>query len=395
MGTLSNGYATPPLWPISRQPEIEPIEIDDAFAHFRQGRKRKHERSPDRVGEARSDGSKRHHEGEPTGSRGGYLQQLGGRRWEFEDESICMDEPYGQQPRDEDESLGLDEPAYTRPWGTWTPRRQPSSQFETYMQKPQQREDASIDMDVSRYRGPWGVGPPEKRVDDGESKRRPSGAWMPQRQPNSQFEPYSQEPQQREDESIDLDESKYRRPSGAWRRGRRLGSQFPATSATDSGVEDTIANRSQGATPAPSAAVPTPASSSLPTTSRSPNATVIQATGYLEPDPDCVTQDGDDDIPPDLKGFNEGRLVLRSIPTAGGMRKMVIGGVAVEYRLAADAALRCRKVVRSKIRMRRRGPKKKKKEEENKGETSPVLSASGSPPMPAPRALPKLDSIFD
>jgi hypothetical protein len=110
------------------------------------------------------------------------------------------------------------------------------------------------------------------------------------------------------------------------------------------------------------------------------------------PSPDLDADDADAggvaEPPGDLA--DEG-ISLRYASGPGGIRKYTVGGIALRYRLSADAALRCPNVVRSRPRMRRRH----KTRHGDAGSsavtsavTSPAMSSAGSPPLPPTRLPP-------
>lgn len=127
--------------------------------------------------------------------------------------------------------------------------------------------------------------------------------------------------------------------------------------------------------------------------SPAPNPAMVPQPPFIEADPDCAMPtplevddaNGISDLPRDLMDFAEGGMPLRHASVPGGIRKYTVGGVALRYRLSADAALRCPNVVRSRPRMRKR-TKTRHGSNASSAVTStvnsPVLSSTSSPPMP-------------
>jgi hypothetical protein len=141
-----------------------------------------------------------------------------------------------------------------------------------------------------------------------------------------------------------------------------------------------------------------PASSSLPT-----SLTMASLPPFIEADPDCAMPGpelevdetevgGISDLPQEMMDFAEGAMPLRYASAPGGIRKYTIGGVALRYRLSADAALRCQNVVRSRPRMRKRTKTRHGSNASSSAATSaihsPVLSSASSPPMPVTHLSP-------
>jgi hypothetical protein len=163
-----------------------------------------------------------------------------------------------------------------------------------------------------------------------------------------------------------------RQPSGQLRPGDRR-------------VEEMIANGEQctvrGEPP------PTPSASLAP-----PRTRPIAATpAFIEPDPDCAmptelefdADGGISELPRDYEGSH---TPLRYTTGPGGIRKYNVGGVALRYRLSADAALRCANVVRSRPRMRKRTKTRHGSGASSaitSAVTSPAMSSAPSPPLPA------------
>ncbi|KAK3309070.1 uncharacterized protein B0T15DRAFT_128702 [Chaetomium strumarium] len=120
--------------------------------------------------------------------------------------------------------------------------------------------------------------------------------------------------------------------------------------------------------------------------------------GPIEPDPDCAMPgpdlevddaegDGLSAAPEDLLAMIEGGISLRDASGPGGIRKHMVGGIALQYRLSADAALRCRNVVRNRPRMRKRHKTRHGSSAASSAVTSalnsPVMSSAASPPLPS------------
>ncbi|KAJ4306176.1 hypothetical protein N0V88_000972 [Collariella sp. IMI 366227] len=332
-----------------------PIEVDEAYANIRQGRKRKHEPSPS--------------PDEPGSQlRLQQEQRLGGGMMEVAELEMGSpmkeeDEAYMESPRNKGKAVDTD---VNHPRNSdvlkWLAMSGPVEADETKMDLPQ---DKGKSVDIREMR-PWVEQPGD---------RRPSGLWKPGNSSNHHLDstPSSSTTPLVADNKPYVEQPGDRRPSGAWKPGKGPHRRFETT--------------------------PTET-----TTTTQGNVTIVKSTGYIEPDPDYMMADdnnGEDVDYPDmpLEGFDRRRLFLRSQPGPDGLRRIVLGGgMTLEYRTAAEAALRCGNLVRNRIRMRRRpGMKGKKKKENEAGapETSPVLSASGSPPMPTPRALPDLDLSFD
>ncbi|AEO62375.1 uncharacterized protein THITE_2106477 [Thermothielavioides terrestris NRRL 8126] len=138
------------------------------------------------------------------------------------------------------------------------------------------------------------------------------------------------------------------------------------------------------------------------TPSRPPSSYPIMnaAPAFIELDPDCAMPtpdlEVDDtcaegiDIPDDLFSFSpaEGSISLRSASRPGGIRKYTVGGVSLRYRLAADAALRCANVVRSRPRMRKRTGTKTRRD--SAPSLSAVASAMSSPAVSVAPSSPLL-----
>jgi hypothetical protein len=139
-------------------------------------------------------------------------------------------------------------------------------------------------------------------------------------------------------------------------------------------------------------------SESRPTRPASSTASAAHPS-FIEPDPECAMPSPDLEVDdPDAGGVAEpaGDVVdesisLRYASGPGGIRKYTVGGIALRYRLSADAALRCPNVVRSRPRMRRRH----KTRHGDAGSsavtsavTSPAMSSAGSPPLPTTRLPP-------
>lgn len=160
-----------------------------------------------------------------------------------------------------------------------------------------------------------------------------------------------------------------RQPSGQLRPGDRR-------------VEDMIANGDQcNVRSEPSMAPP-------------PLTRPVAATpAFIEPDPDCAMPELEFDdhhadggipgLPRDAEGST---IALRYTSGPGGIRKYTVGGVALRYRLSADAALRCANVVRSRPRMRKRTKTRHGSAASSamtSAVTSPAMSSAPSPPLPA------------
>jgi hypothetical protein len=130
---------------------------------------------------------------------------------------------------------------------------------------------------------------------------------------------------------------------------------------------------------------------SIPTPSRpTPGRVPPSEPGPIEADPDCAMPgpdlevddaegDGLTENPEDVLAMLERGVSLRDASGPGGVRKHMVGGIALQYRLSADVALRCQNVVHNRPRMRRRH----KTRHRSSAASSAVTSAVNSPVMPS------------
>ncbi|KAL2140374.1 hypothetical protein VTI28DRAFT_3866 [Corynascus sepedonium] len=127
-----------------------------------------------------------------------------------------------------------------------------------------------------------------------------------------------------------------------------------------------------------------------PTPSLATSGLVRADLDFIEPDPECAppSPDSDNDTGDMADFHNELRVLAESsnIPmryTGGpeGVRKYTVGGVALRYRLSADAALRSANVVRSRPRMRKRS-RTQHGSVNSSTVSSPAMSSAASPQLP-------------
>lgn len=229
--------------------------------------------------------------------------------------------------------------------------------FDPQPQQPQVSEPPAVD-----YALPWlslpthNVGEP---IEIDEAYAEPTGAV----------------PEPPEDRRL-LDVRRPRRqPSGQLRPGDRR-------------VEDMIANGEQCNVRSEPPPPPSPSMAPPP-----PTRAVAATPAFIEPDPDCAMPElefddhADGGIPGLPPRDSEGSTIaLRYTSGPGGIRKYTVGGVALRYRLSADAALRCANVVRSRPRMRKRTKTRHGSSTSSaitSTVTSPAMSSAPSPPLPA------------
>ncbi|KAK4244929.1 hypothetical protein C7999DRAFT_16852 [Corynascus novoguineensis] len=165
------------------------------------------------------------------------------------------------------------------------------------------------------------------------------------------------------DEPIEADEAQEeavkpedKRLTDVKRLRRRTSSLFRASSRPfDPRLEDMITAGTQCNVRSEPRPTPTPSLAASDLVRADPD--------FIEPDPEFAppSPDSDNDTGDMANFYNELRVLAESsnIPmryTGGpeGVRKYTVGGVALRYRLSADAALRSANVVRSRPRMRKR-----------------------------------------
>ncbi|KAK4148519.1 hypothetical protein C8A00DRAFT_38904 [Chaetomidium leptoderma] len=165
-----------------------------------------------------------------------------------------------------------------------------------------------------------------------------------------------------------------------------------STRPTDPRLASMIATGTQCNVRRESRLAPTPSPSPLPSPSTATGVTVAAHPPYIEPDPDCAMptpeiDPDDNDADARWSSVMSGGLLslaeeggsMRYSIGPGGIRKYTVNGVALRYRLSADAALRCPNVVRNRPRMRRR-TKTRHGSTTSSAVTSPAMSAAPSPP---------------
>ncbi|KAK4236428.1 hypothetical protein C8A03DRAFT_16934 [Achaetomium macrosporum] len=183
------------------------------------------------------------------------------------------------------------------------------------------------------------------------------------------------------------------------RSGRQPSSQLRGSSSTrplDRRLEDMISSGTQCNVRSKLRSIPTP---SRPT----PRWAHPPEPGPIEADPDCAMPgpdlevddadgEGLSEAPGDLLAMAEGGVSLRYASGPGGIRKHMVGGIALQYRLSADAALRCRNVVRNRPRMRKRHKTRHGSSAASSAVTSavnsPVMSSAPSPSLPPTQPQP-------
>ncbi|KAK3327748.1 hypothetical protein B0T19DRAFT_172879 [Cercophora scortea] len=188
---------------------------------------------------------------------------------------------------------------------------------------------------------------------------------------------------------VDVDEAETARPEPSRlqrQRSRQFNDKSNSTRAVHPLVESMISTgtqcnvqTAQNAPPPP----PPPAPAPTPT----PTTSLARLEPIIEPDPDLQTMElevdeaycnGTATLTEEDMSFVDNIMSLRRAGTPGGIRKHMIGGIALRYQLSADAALRCQTVVRSRPRMRKR----KNYTRQNSVTSSAITSAVGSPVIP-------------
>lgn len=165
--------------------------------------------------------------------------------------------------------------------------------------------------------------------------------------------------------------------------------------AAESRLEDMIASGTQCNVRGPPRPVSTAASSTPSAISTAQPSFIEADSDFSMPIPDLEVDDADADslsvLANDDISFSEGGMPLRYASGPGGIRKYSVGGVALRYRLSADAALRCANVVRSRPRMRKRH-KTRHGSTASSGTTSAVVSPATSPSARSPPFPPSYPS---
>ncbi|KAK3370202.1 hypothetical protein B0H63DRAFT_310587 [Podospora didyma] len=99
---------------------------------------------------------------------------------------------------------------------------------------------------------------------------------------------------------------------------------------------------------------------------------------------------GTADVDEEERVFTESIMSLRRAAGPGGIRKNMVAGIPLRYRLSTEAALRCPNVVRSRPRMRRRDKDSRSRRDSvaSSGITSAMSSPIIPPSIPSPRFPP-------
>ncbi|KAK3684898.1 hypothetical protein B0T22DRAFT_202388 [Podospora appendiculata] len=185
---------------------------------------------------------------------------------------------------------------------------------------------------------------------------------------------------------LDVDEAEITRPEPSRlqrQRSRQFNDKSNSTRAVHPLLESMISTGTQcNVQSAQNAPLPPPPPTPTPITS------LARLEPIIEPDPDLQTMELEVDeaycngttttLTDEDMLFVDNIMSLRRAGTPGGIRKHMIGGVALRYQLSADAALRCQTVVRSRPRMRKR----KNHTRPNSVASSAITSAVGSPVIP-------------